>query len=171
MTTDYYNYAHTTTVLRLFFRDHPSEPVPEENFWTSRCKGRLTEADTQTIWLGATPSGLTSAHHNYICIIFKWQLFICMNTCKARMVSKHSWDINLRCKDSLTVCWRCDMNWLLEMVSFWAALENVKFGEVSTKEAKYCRLCRSDTNFTKWLVKIRKQSHIYKNNSLSHKLA
>jgi len=29
------------------------------------CKGRLTEADTQTVWLGATPSGLTSAylHH------------------------------------------------------------------------------------------------------------
>jgi len=26
------------------------------------CKERLTEADTQTIWLGATPSGLTIAH-------------------------------------------------------------------------------------------------------------
>jgi len=25
---------HTTTVLRPFFRDHPGEPVPEENFWT-----------------------------------------------------------------------------------------------------------------------------------------
>jgi len=37
--------------------------VPEENFWTLWCKGRLTEADTQTMWLGATPSGLTSAHH------------------------------------------------------------------------------------------------------------
>jgi len=36
--------------------------VPEENFWTLWCKGRLTEADTQTIRLGATPSGLTSAH-------------------------------------------------------------------------------------------------------------
>jgi len=38
------------------------EPVPEENFWTLWCKGRLTEADTTTIRLGATPSGLTSAH-------------------------------------------------------------------------------------------------------------
>ena len=28
------------------FRDHPGEPVPEENFWTLWCKGRLTEADT-----------------------------------------------------------------------------------------------------------------------------
>jgi len=28
----------TTTVLRPFFRDHPSEPVPEENFWTLWCK-------------------------------------------------------------------------------------------------------------------------------------
>jgi len=38
---------HThTTVLRPFFRDHPGEPVSEENFWTLGCKGRLTEADT-----------------------------------------------------------------------------------------------------------------------------
>jgi len=36
--------------------------VPEENFWTLWCKGRLTEADTPIIRLGATPSGLTSAH-------------------------------------------------------------------------------------------------------------
>jgi len=35
--------------------------VPEENFWTLWCKGRLTEADTLTIRLGVTPSGLTSA--------------------------------------------------------------------------------------------------------------
>jgi len=53
---------HTTTVLRPFFRDHPGQPVPEENFWTLWCKERLTEADTLTIQLGATPSGLTSAH-------------------------------------------------------------------------------------------------------------
>ena len=55
-------YHHTTTVLRLFFRDHAGQPVPEENFWTSWCKGRLTEVDTPTIQLGATPSGLASAH-------------------------------------------------------------------------------------------------------------
>jgi len=36
--------------------------VPEENFWTLWCKERLTEADTPTIRLDATPSGLTSAH-------------------------------------------------------------------------------------------------------------
>jgi len=36
--------------------------VPEENFWTSWRKGRLTEADTLTIRLGATLSGPTSAH-------------------------------------------------------------------------------------------------------------
>jgi len=53
---------HTTTVLRPFFRDHPGEPVPGQHFWTLWCKGRLTEADTPTIRLGATPSGLTSAH-------------------------------------------------------------------------------------------------------------
>jgi len=54
-----------TTVLRPFFRDHPGEPVPEENCRTLWCKGRLTEADTPTIRLGATALGLTSAqlHH------------------------------------------------------------------------------------------------------------
>ena len=44
--------------------------MPEENFWTSWCKGRLTEADTPTIQLGATPSGLTSAHlHHPTCFL------------------------------------------------------------------------------------------------------
>jgi len=56
------HHHHTTTVLRPFFQDHPGEPVPEENFWALWCKGRLTEADTPTIRLGATPSGLTRAH-------------------------------------------------------------------------------------------------------------
>jgi len=42
----------TTTILRPFFRDHLHDPVPEENFWTLWCKGRLTEeADTLTIRL------------------------------------------------------------------------------------------------------------------------
>jgi len=50
------------TVLWPFFQDHLGEPVPEENFWTLWCKGRLTEADTPTIQLGATTSGLISAH-------------------------------------------------------------------------------------------------------------
>jgi len=49
-----------TTLLQHFFRGHPGEPVPEENFWTLWCKGTLTEADTPTIQLGATPSRLTS---------------------------------------------------------------------------------------------------------------
>jgi len=52
----------TTTVLWPSFRDHPGEPVPEENLWTLWCKGRLTEADTLTIRLGTTLSRLTSAH-------------------------------------------------------------------------------------------------------------
>jgi len=36
--------------------------VPEENLWTSWCKGRFTEANTPTIRLGATPFGPSSAH-------------------------------------------------------------------------------------------------------------
>ena len=56
------NNHHVQNHLTALFRDHPDEPVPEENFWTSWCKGRLTEADTPTIRLGATPSRPTSAH-------------------------------------------------------------------------------------------------------------
>jgi len=44
--------------------------VPEENFWTLWCKERLTEADTLTIRLGATPSRLTSAHLHHPSIFF-----------------------------------------------------------------------------------------------------
>jgi len=36
--------------------------VPEQNFWTLWCKGRLTEAETPIIRLGGTPFRLTSAH-------------------------------------------------------------------------------------------------------------
>jgi len=54
----------TTTSLRPFFRDHPGEPVPEENFWTSWCKGRLTQRQTHwpSGWMPLHPDWLTSAH-------------------------------------------------------------------------------------------------------------
>jgi len=58
--------THTQPFYSPFFRDHPGEPVPEENFWTLWCKGILTEADT----LGATPSGLTSVHLHHPPIFF-----------------------------------------------------------------------------------------------------
>ena len=61
----------TTTVLRPFFQDHPGEPVPEENFWTLWCNGRLTDTDTLTIRLSATPSGLTSAHLHHPHIFYR----------------------------------------------------------------------------------------------------
>jgi len=53
------------------FRDHPGEPVPEENFWTLWCKGRLTEADTPTTQLGTTPSGLNSAHLHHPHVFYR----------------------------------------------------------------------------------------------------
>jgi len=54
--------------------------VPEENFWTLWCKGRLTEADTLTIWLGATPAGLTSAHLHQYPIFFTGRMpFLLLN--------------------------------------------------------------------------------------------
>jgi len=34
--TEHQPNRHTTTVLQPFFRDHPGDPVPEENFWTLR---------------------------------------------------------------------------------------------------------------------------------------
>jgi len=45
--------------------------VPEENFWTLWCKGILTEADTPTIRLGATPSRLSSAHLHHLPIFLQ----------------------------------------------------------------------------------------------------
>jgi len=42
------NSSYTTTPQPFYgpFWDHQGEPVPEENFWTSWYKGRLSEADT-----------------------------------------------------------------------------------------------------------------------------
>ena len=63
------NYArhllyHTTPqpFYSPFFRTTWVSRCRKINFWTLWCKGRLTEADTPTIRLGATPSGLRSAH-------------------------------------------------------------------------------------------------------------
>jgi len=66
----------TTTILQPIFWDHLGEPVPEENFWTLWCKGRLTEADTTTIRLGATPSRLTSAHLHHPPFFTGWMPFL-----------------------------------------------------------------------------------------------
>jgi len=57
-----HTHTHTQPFCSPFSVTTPCELVPEENFWTLWCKGRLTEAGTLTIRLGATPSGLTSAH-------------------------------------------------------------------------------------------------------------
>ena len=63
-----------------FLWDHPGEPVPEENFWTLWCKGRLMEADIPTIWLSTTPSGLTRAHLYHLPIFFTgWMPFLSPN--------------------------------------------------------------------------------------------
>ena len=63
---------HHHNRFTALFRDHPGKPVPEENVWTLSCKGRLTEADTPTIRLAATPSGLvTSAHLHHPHIFYR----------------------------------------------------------------------------------------------------
>jgi len=70
----YHHHHHNR--FTAFFRDQPGEPVPEENLWTLWCKGRLTEADTPTIRLGATPSGLTSAHLHHPPFFTGWMPFL-----------------------------------------------------------------------------------------------
>jgi len=66
--------THHHNRFTALFRDHPGAPVPEENFWTLWCKGRLTETNTPTIQLGATPSGLTSAHLHHLPIFFRGRM-------------------------------------------------------------------------------------------------
>jgi len=49
------------TILWPSFQDYPGEPVPEENLPLDfMVQGKITEADTPTIRLGATPSRLIS---------------------------------------------------------------------------------------------------------------
>jgi len=62
---------HHHNRFMALFPGPPGEPVPEEHFWTLWCKGRLREADTPTIRLGATPSGLTSAHLHHPPIFYR----------------------------------------------------------------------------------------------------
>jgi len=76
--TNVYNHHHHNRLMALF-RDHQVEPVPEENFWTLWCKGRLTEEDTPTIRLGATPSRLTSAHLHHPPIFTGRMPFLSLN--------------------------------------------------------------------------------------------
>jgi len=47
----------TTSVLQPFFQDQPGKLVPELTFTV---QGKITDADTPTIWLGTTPSTLIS---------------------------------------------------------------------------------------------------------------
>jgi len=59
--TDHSTHAHAHNHFTALFWDHPGQPVPEENFWTLWCMGRLTEADTDrpagrhSIWTNQCP--------------------------------------------------------------------------------------------------------------------
>jgi len=55
-----YTHTYTHQFYTLFFRDYPGQLVPEKSFWTFMVQGKITKADTLTIRLGATPSGLIS---------------------------------------------------------------------------------------------------------------
>ena len=84
------------------FRDHPGQPVPEENFWTLWCnRGRHT-----TIRLCATPSGLTSAHLHHPAIFFKGRMpFLLPNQqCQSTWWLLHRFKIILL-NDRCTMVW------------------------------------------------------------------
>jgi len=56
----FFLHTKTTTVLQTVVWDYAGELVPEEIIWTFMVPGKMTEADTWTIRLGATPPGLIS---------------------------------------------------------------------------------------------------------------
>jgi len=79
---------HHNHFMALFW-DQPGEPVPEENFWTLWCKGRLTEANTPTIRLGTTPFRLTTVHlHHPHFLLFFWKQISKRNKNKAHHISR-----------------------------------------------------------------------------------
>jgi len=99
----------TTTVLRPFFQDHLGEPVPEENFWTLWCKGRLTETETPTIRLGATPAGLTSAHLHHPPIFLQARCPSCRPTNSAKALKDLCYIT--RCQNKYPIThWSCSCN-------------------------------------------------------------
>jgi len=54
-------HTHThTTILPAIFWDYPGELVPAEVNFLFMVQGKITEADTPTIRMGANPSGLIS---------------------------------------------------------------------------------------------------------------
>jgi len=78
------------------FPGPPGKPVPEENFWTLWCKGRLREADTPTIRLGATPSGLTSAvSTSTIPPFFTGRMLFLTNSVKALKANNFSGEMQM----------------------------------------------------------------------------
>jgi len=81
----YFNIVDDSTTPQPFYGSFSwGETVPEENFWTLWCKERLTEADTPTIRLDATPSGLTSAHlHLHTFLQARWPSCRPTNSVKA----------------------------------------------------------------------------------------
>ena len=52
-------------LFMALFLGPPGWAGARRELWTLWCKGRLTQADTQTIWLGATPCGPTIDHLHY----------------------------------------------------------------------------------------------------------
>ena len=70
-----YHHHHHNRFTALF-PGPPGWVGARREFWTLWCKGRLTEADTPTVRLGATPSGLTSAYLHHMPFFTDWTPFL-----------------------------------------------------------------------------------------------
>jgi len=112
--------------------------------WTLWCTGRLTEADTPTIRLGTTPSGLTSAYLHHPPFFYtpdtlttaqptvskhwRQRTYITANlfsTCGAVVRAKHDWVY-----EQLKFCFRCSLmpklhctNWLIDSHHVFATIK------------------------------------------------
>ena len=107
----------TTTDLLPCFQDQPGEPMPKETFWTLWCKGRLTEADTPTIGLDATPSTLTSAHLHHPSIFLQAGCPSCLptNSVKALKAGWHKKRLNVALVLLCLFCVVVHLFWLVNV--------------------------------------------------------
>ena len=155
LTANYY--TTTTAVLRPFFRDHPGEPVPEEKFWTLWCKGRLTDADTPTTWLSATPSGLTSAHHHPPQFFTGQMPFLPPN----QQCQSTEGTASIRCSQKSTVNqqWRKNHAHCKKFVSMTMETRLYTSTHTASKDSTQTNLCLSSSVTTLWHAALQTQRY------------
>jgi len=81
----------------VLFPRPPGWDDARKNFWTLWCKGRLTEADTLTIQLDTTPSGLTSAHLHHPPFFTGWMPFLSPTNSVKALKATSAFGLGRRC--------------------------------------------------------------------------